>query len=292
MTRLLIGLAWLALPMLGFLVPGPASAEKDDIPLMTAIDMLSRGQGAEALPSLQRLAREDSAPAQYALGVVYLEGKWVTLDRPRGVAWLQLVRDGYPGSQLRPLALEKSSAMLAKVMPGLSGAELIQSDRILAEFLADWQRRWALDVAAVRSLLDLGPQGTRATALGSNGRSLMIGCALAPSLRDCRLPEDFSATEHCAGTPGIADVPATADPDKGGEPRALPADVPNGSAVIRAHVDRSGYVCSSLLWKSSGLPELDLAALESVRRWRFVPGRRGTADIDSLVVVQVTRQGR
>jgi protein TonB len=39
--------------------------------------------------------------------------------------------------------------------------------------------------------------------------------------------------------------------------------------------------------KTSGSSRLDSAALDAVRRWRFVPARRGSSAIESWVLVPV-----
>ena len=271
-------------------VQGPARSATDDIPVMKAVDMLARGRGAEALPSLERLAREDNALAQYALGVVYLEGNGAPVDRARGMAWLQLARDGYPGSVSRPLAFEKANDLIASVLPGMSGADLTEADRIAAAFLADWQRRWALDFASAKSLKGASDVRGTVAAIASNGLPLMAGCALDPALPDCRLPQDFAASEHCTGSVVVPDALATAAPDKGGAPRPLPPSTPLGSLIVRAHVDSTGFVCSSMVWRSSGNPDLDRAALESVNRWRLVPARLGTSNVESLLHVVVSQR--
>ncbi len=274
------------------LMQGPARSATDDTPLMVAIDLLSQGRGDEALPSLKRLAREDAAPAQYALGLVYLEGKWAPLDRVRGVAWLQIVRDGYPGIVSRPLALEKANALLAKVLPSLTGPELLAADRLATELVADWARRWPLDMVAARATLSEPRGDPPATATATNGLPLMAGCALDPQRRGCRLPKDFNATEHCSGSVAVTDTPATASPSKGAELQPLPPGTPNGSAVVRIYIDKTGFVCSSMIWKSSGNPYFDLTALESVSRSRFVPGLKGSSAVDSLFPVTMTQRNR
>jgi len=66
-----------------------------------------------------------------------------------------------------------------------------------------------------------------------------------------------------------------------------------GRVLVRAFVDDNGWVAQALLRKSSGYSRLDAAALDSVKRWRFVPARRGEQAVSAWVVVPVafTLQG-
>jgi len=256
---------------------------------MVAIDMVARGRGNEALPSLQRLAIEDEAPAQYALGRIYLEGQWAPMDRARGVAWLQLVRDGYPGIVSRPLVLEEAKVLLENSLPRLPGPELIAADRLQTELVADWSSRWPLDLVAARVASSDGRPDAPAIATAANGRPLMAGCALDPQRHGCQLPKDFVATEHCSGAIQVTDKPATAiSPDARLQP--LPRSAPRGTASLNIYVDRSGFVCSSMIWKSSGDPDFDIAALEAVSLSRFAPGLRATNAVDSLLRFQITKR--
>jgi protein TonB len=50
-----------------------------------------------------------------------------------------------------------------------------------------------------------------------------------------------------------------------------------GRVLVRVFVDTSGAAAQIELRESSGHPRLDDAAASAVRRWRFVPARRGAA---------------
>jgi protein TonB len=53
-------------------------------------------------------------------------------------------------------------------------------------------------------------------------------------------------------------------------------------------VSASGASGAVLLKHSSGHAILDDAALQTVRRWRFIPARRGDAPVESWVDVPIT----
>ena len=48
-----------------------------------------------------------------------------------------------------------------------------------------------------------------------------------------------------------------------------------GTVILRVFVEADGRAGQVNLHKSSGFDRLDRSALESVKRWRFVPGKRG-----------------
>ncbi len=60
-----------------------------------------------------------------------------------------------------------------------------------------------------------------------------------------------------------------------------------GKVLVRAHVLADGRCARVLLKETSGYDLLDNAALKTVRRWRFVPARRGDIAIDSWVDVPI-----
>jgi periplasmic protein TonB len=48
-----------------------------------------------------------------------------------------------------------------------------------------------------------------------------------------------------------------------------------GTALLKVRVTEQGRVEAVQLERSAGHPDLDQAAIEAVRRWRFEPARRG-----------------
>ncbi len=60
-----------------------------------------------------------------------------------------------------------------------------------------------------------------------------------------------------------------------------------GRVVLRVHVAPDGAAGEVLLHTSSGSPRLDESALQTVRRWKFVPARRGTEPVAAWVLVPI-----
>ena len=60
-----------------------------------------------------------------------------------------------------------------------------------------------------------------------------------------------------------------------------------GLVLVRARVASGGQVVETQLARSSGAEDLDRAALEAVRSWRFRPGIRGSRSVEAWVRVPV-----
>ena len=60
-----------------------------------------------------------------------------------------------------------------------------------------------------------------------------------------------------------------------------------GEVLIRTRVLANGESDQLVLKRSSGYALLDAAAMEAVRRWRFLPARRGDEQIVSWVEIPV-----
>lgn len=61
-----------------------------------------------------------------------------------------------------------------------------------------------------------------------------------------------------------------------------------GTALVRAEISAEGECLRAELKKSSGAEMLDQAALEAVRKWRFVPAKRGSQAVVAWVEVPLT----
>jgi protein TonB len=61
-----------------------------------------------------------------------------------------------------------------------------------------------------------------------------------------------------------------------------------GRVMLRVHVSEQGTATQVQLRTSSKHPRLDEAALEAVRRWRFVPARRGDQPVAAWVLVPIS----
>jgi protein TonB len=61
-----------------------------------------------------------------------------------------------------------------------------------------------------------------------------------------------------------------------------------GRVVLRVHVSEDGRPTQVQLRTSSSHPRLDEVALDAVRRWRFVPARRGDIPVAAWVLVPIS----
>lgn len=60
-----------------------------------------------------------------------------------------------------------------------------------------------------------------------------------------------------------------------------------GRVLLRVHVAAGGTAKSVVLHKSSGYDRLDQVALNTVRKWKFVPARQGDKPVDAWVIVPI-----
>jgi protein TonB len=63
-----------------------------------------------------------------------------------------------------------------------------------------------------------------------------------------------------------------------------------GRVILRVHVTAEGLADQLEIRESSGHPRLDQAALGTVRRWRFIPARRGNDRLAGWVLVPLSFQ--
>ncbi|HEV8226766.1 MAG TPA: energy transducer TonB [Methylomirabilota bacterium] len=65
-----------------------------------------------------------------------------------------------------------------------------------------------------------------------------------------------------------------------------------GTTMLKVHVLIDGRVGDIVVQQSAGHPDLDQAAIEAVRRWRFEPARRGSDPVAMWVLLPVQFQIR
>ncbi len=65
-----------------------------------------------------------------------------------------------------------------------------------------------------------------------------------------------------------------------------------GTTLLKVHVLVDGRVGDVLVHQTAGHPDLDQAAIEAVRRWRFEPARRGSDPVAMWVLLPVEFQIR
>lgn len=61
-----------------------------------------------------------------------------------------------------------------------------------------------------------------------------------------------------------------------------------GRVILHAHVRENGQCTDVQLRQSSGYELLDAAALQTVKRWRFIPASRGETAVASWVEIPIT----
>lgn len=61
-----------------------------------------------------------------------------------------------------------------------------------------------------------------------------------------------------------------------------------GRVILRVHVNAGGAADEVQVRTSSGFSRLDDAARDTVRRWKFVPARRGTEPVPAWVLIPVS----
>ncbi|WP_196479574.1 energy transducer TonB, partial [Xanthomonas translucens] len=93
-----------------------------------------------------------------------------------------------------------------------------------------------------------------------------------------------AGTNATALAPGDRPVPLEGQPPPRYPPAALRRG-DSGTVVVRVEVDASGTPGGVALVRRSGSRELDRAAMEAVRRWRFRPAQqKGQAVAGSLEI--------
>lgn len=106
----------------------------------------------------------------------------------------------------------------------------------------------------------------------------------SPSVREPSVPAIQSAPKEAPVIPPSFDAAYLDNP----APRYPPAALrlrESGRVLLSVMVSATGQPERVELARSSGSPRLDQAALETVRRWRFVPARQGERSVAAQVTV-------
>jgi TonB family protein len=113
-----------------------------------------------------------------------------------------------------------------------------------------------------------------------------------PTLRAQKLPEPVPAGEPAragaAGRPPVLEqVPEVIDGPPPVYPEGAREKGLEGTVLVRAMVDQLGRVVEAFPAEPGGSPELDQAAVEAVRQWRFRPAMSAGQPVVVWVVVPV-----
>jgi protein TonB len=243
----------------------PAWADEEPVRFHDATKLYEAKKYPEAFAIFEVLAKEWDSRAQVLLGSALVHGSVIPRDIPRGVAWLRIAAGD---TNVSPTTRDRAAEQLRLFEPALSGADLIRADAVAGQLLAERRRQRGQRIgSAYDRLLQAGPMAD----------DVKVGCALDTGLTDCRI-----ARADIEGSVAVClpadDVWPDAMEDRKSWRRIEPK-FPyrgrwsgwEGKVTIAAHVDGSGWVCRATVADGSGFTELDSAALEAVRRWRFTP---------------------
>jgi TonB family protein len=274
---------WCALAVLGFTgIALPADAPPPLSELGTAAAQWTQGNHKAALKTFQSLAEAGDVRAQLLLGRALLEGTDIPRDTARGFAWLKIATSadvyGYATA-----ASPAARAQITAIEPRLSGAELIEADRIAGQYLESHAREYGERMKAAALVLTGRSSDTTVGALP--------GCALDRSIAHCDEARKVANWTHsCTGDIMVPDLPATTD---GPDARLVSPEIPQtkpaweGVVIVLVHVDTTGFVCQLALLHGSGRKEVDQAVLDATRAWRFQPGLKGGTAVESLAEARV-----
>lgn len=139
------------------------------------------------------------------------------------------------------------------------------------------------------------PQGPSATSAPTGPSVTTVGEPSSSPGPVAASPSVASAPSRDAGAAGA--ITRFAQPQGGYQVRPIyPSSALRhgiqGTAMLKVHVLIDGRVGEILVQQSAGHPDLDLAAADAVRRWRFEPARRGDDPVAMWVLLPVEFQIR
>ena len=98
---------------------------------------------------------------------------------------------------------------------------------------------------------------------------------------------DPAAAATVAMAPGDQPVPLPGQKPPPEYPPAALRNGQSGTVLVRVAVDASGLPTDVTLEKNSGSRDLDRAALEAVRKWRFQPAQRDGQPVAASLVIPI-----
>ena len=246
---------------------GCTSAISQDEPVRfhDAVKLYEAKRYPEAFAIFEVLAKEWDSRAQVLLGSALVHGSLIPRDMPRGIAWLRIAAGE---TNVSPTTRDRAAEQLRLLEPALSGADLIRADAVAGELLAERNRQHGQRIdSAYDRLLQTEPMAD----------GVKEGCALDTGLADCRI-----ARADVEGSAAVCLPPEDHWSGPSEDPKSWRRVEPKfpyrgrwsgweGKVTVAAHVDGSGWVCRATVADGSGFIELDSAALDAVRRWRFTP---------------------
>jgi TonB family protein len=224
-------------------VSGTAAASYE-----SAMKDYDAGRFEPAIAELQCLAAEGNPDAGFNLAAMYLRGEGTAADPAMAFAWFRIATVNGD---------KEATALWMQIEPQLTGAQLIKAERVEA--------------------IALQPERRRLFRLAAFGRQIRETAAVQ------------SGDAECSGQLAEVDVPPNLDPkskdvfvtrpnypDKAREERRT------GTVHMGVHLDKAGKVCSATVIESSGYDDLDEAAVNAVRGWRWSPALRAGKPVESI----------
>jgi protein TonB len=139
---------------------------------------------------------------------------------------------------------------------------------------------------------DMGPAPTATLPAISEPAPALGPSAPASSGTTVALPPSAPIVASKPSTTPPDGVTRTARPQGGYQVRPAYPSAPRrlgiqGTTILRVHVLADGRIGDVLVEHSAGHSDLDQAAMEAVRRWRFEPARRGADAVAMWVLLPV-----
>lgn len=203
------------------------------------------------------------------------------------------------------LVVALHAAVWAALVTGEARAVAPASPALMVKMIAPHPLPLATPAAPKREAPAVPRQQPERPATASPAR-VLAAAANAPARSAAPAPAGVSAASAPAAAAVadalVASAAAQPDPPALTEPRfdanyldnPAPAYPPlsrrlgeQGTVFLRVFVDADGHPAAVEVKAGSGSPRLDQAAQEAVRRWRFLPARRGAEAASAWVVVPV-----
>jgi periplasmic protein TonB len=140
-----------------------------------------------------------------------------------------------------------------------------------------------------------GPAAAQNWALSGSPRGSAAGSGRLLSTGDLPLPTGGGGKQQTASTGHPSDLTSFARPLGGYQTRPRYPDSARrqgieGEALLRFQVLTDGHVASVTVTRSAGHADLDRAAVDAVKTWRFEPARRGEDKVAVWVTLPVRFQ--
>ena len=122
------------------------------------------------------------------------------------------------------------------------------------------------------------------TAAGGPATTIVSSLSVAPAPAAAAIGPSAAATPETVTRQARPQGGYQVRPSYPATPRRLGIQ---GTTLLRVHVLADGRIGDVLVEKSAGHPELDDAATDAVKRWRFDPARRGSDAVAMWVLLPV-----